>query len=468
MADHSLDDPFDAIGEWFIPQNPDRRVGGTLSYNADRTQLKLNDRLQPLQGTTTFTIGDPIQQYPIVQGVSTQGEAITVFDAWQDGFQINSSSGGVRMPESLISYMAVVGGYVTSDEKFAEMRCRIPGLEAWLSNRSIQVTAHDKGFTLNVGEQPDEVTPVPECDLKWSVSSRSSLDTHAASIKTHGYVQLLPSEPRQLSWYFEQLQKITSLLTLLAGHQMPADQMTVPIGTLGQRASVLVNRMRAVSCPYTQEREFFLPRSKLENNFGPLVASWFSKYSKLQVPCHLALSVMQSGQPWTNVEFLSLMQALEGLHRSLYDGTYMAASDYERVRDTLSKAIPSEVSPSHRSALLSKIRYGNELSLASRIRGLLGTLPLSIRTRVLGNDGGLPRAWIDTRNYYTHWDEALMPGILSLGEMHNAGVHLKQLLRVLYLHLVGVSEYTLLTALSNTSHASLHLSQLNAREKRKT
>jgi ApeA N-terminal domain 1 len=59
------------------------------------------------------------------------------------------------------------------------------------------------------------------------------------------------------------------------------------------------------------------------------------------------------------------------------------------------------------------------------------------------------RAWIDTRNYYTHWDEAERGSVLDGVEMHRAGVRMKHLLRALYLYLVWIPQEAILAALRN-------------------
>jgi len=467
MAEYSLTEHFEVKGDWFLPEKPDRTLAGTLAYDGRRLTLELNDRLQPLQGTVTINLGDPLPRHAVVHGITTRGEAVTLFDVWQEGYRIHSSTGGVRTPERLGSFMAVIGGHVTADTKYPEMRCRVPALEAWLSQRTIQPRFANKALTLVADDQKSETTTTQVTDLRWETGTDASLDAHAASLKTQGYVSLAPKEPAPLSWFLEQLLKVTSLLTLLAGHHMPADRLMLTGEALRQSLSVIVIRFGDVNCPYTNERQFFLPRSALGDSFGKLVEQWFSLYAKIQYSCNLALSVMGESALWANVEFLSLMQALEGLHRAMYDGNYMAPSEYDTVRETLVRAIPGTVLSAHRQSLVSKIQYGNEVSLNQRIRGLLDALPVALRKPIIGTDAAKPpRRWIDTRNYYTHWDEALRPNTMAIGEMHKASVRLKHLLRVLFLHVAGVDENLLSSALTNSSEVSQRLIQLNAAEER--
>jgi hypothetical protein len=160
------------------------------------------------------------------------------------------------------------------------------------------------------------------------------------------------------------------------------------------------------------------------------------------------------------------MQALEGLHRALFAGTYMDDNDYESVKKTLGDAIPAGLSPDHKDTLRSRIRYGNQISLRKRLDELVKGLPEEIGTIILGGEGSVPRNWIDTRNYYTHWDEELRGSVLDTQGMYNANVRLRHLLRVLHLNLMGIPPEAVVKSLRNGSRSSQHLTQLNIRERR--
>jgi hypothetical protein len=186
------------------------------------------------------------------------------------------------------------------------------------------------------------------------------------------------------------------------------------------------------------------------------------------MPSQLALSVFCSEKLWLHVEFLSLIQALEGLHRAILPGGYMTADAYEDTRKLMCDAIPKGLSSGHRSTLKSKIQYGYEFSLRKRLAMLVNALDESLRRHILGSSGAIPESWVDTRNYYTHWDETTKANVLDGADMHHAGVRLKCLLRALYLNLLGIPQAAILRALQNQlNDESQYLIQLNAMAERK-
>jgi hypothetical protein len=195
-----------------------------------------------------------------------------------------------------------------------------------------------------------------------------------------------------------------------------------------------------------------------------VIYTWFEKYPRVQIPSDLAISVLSSEELWHHVEFLSLMQALEGFHRGLYEGLYMDETGYHAVKQALGNAIPAELGSDHKDALRSRIRYGNQISLRKRLDALSSELPEEIRKIVLGPEGKVPRSWIDTRNYYTHWDEELRHNVLDSQEMYDANVRMRTFLRVLYLLLMDIPAKSIIGALTGGSNESQHIIQLNARE----
>ena len=160
-------------------------------------------------------------------------------------------------------------------------------------------------------------------------------------------------------------------------------------------------------------------------------------------------------------------QALEGFHRATMDGVYVTKERYAEVEERVVQAIPNNVPPDLRTSLKARLRYGNEVSLRKRLDALALRIDADIRHRVLASNGRVPGAWVDTRNYYTHWDQATRQNVLDGGDMHRASVRMRTFLRVLYLNLVGIPTAAIAQALAGSSSESQYLSQLNAGERLK-
>jgi len=86
---------------------------------------------------------------------------------------------------------------------------------------------------------------------------------------------------------------------------------------------------------------------------------------------------------------------------------------------------------------------------------------------LLAVNGKIPGAWVDTRNYYTHWDEATRENVLDGGKLHRASVRMRTFLRVLYLDLIGIPTSAVAQALTASSKESQYLQQIHAGERLK-
>lgn len=473
MGDRLLNESFETSGEWFLPEAPDRKIAGILRYTPQQTELRLHESFTPLrQGTIRFD--EPPITYPAVYGTTRDGEAMTLLTVHRTGWSLKFGSGGLRHPERLISYLLLIGAHMPAEFSYREMVFRVPGLQIWLSQPIIEQTIEREDTTgtpinlYRVRGMTKETSRVPSIDssLDWHFGWESASDEYTSIVvKVSAWTAVRPDAPQSLDWHFEQLNKVTTMLAFLAGSPMSPDCIKASIGEAHQEVYVMVALRDVKHCPYSGLHEFFMPRGEMGVDLTDVVARWFETYPKLLMPIQLANSVLASDKLWLHVEFLSLMQALEGYHRALFAGNYMDEGEYESVKKALGDAIPAELGSDHKDALRSRIRYGNQVSLRKRLAELAKAASEEIRQAVFGGDGQVPPSWIDTRNYYTHWDEELRTNVLDTQGMYNANVRLRHFLRVLYLNILGIPPGAILKSLSNRSSSSQHLMQLNARER---
>lgn len=123
------------------------------------------------------------------------------------------------------------------------------------------------------------------------------------------------------------------------------------VGAAGQSFSVLKRQFGENYCKYGHLREFFISRPVMTECLAEVWNKWFEQYGRVQEACSLAMSVLTVDEMWTNVEFLSLMQALEGLHRALFNGKNLTLK--KRLM-ALVALLPDAVPYTHEAAYLWK------------------------------------------------------------------------------------------------------------------
>jgi len=467
MTTYAIPDDVSFTGAWWLPTGVTRKIPGTLAWSKNKAALELHDSFIPLRSGPLLQSSQP---QPVIHGTTTDSKLVSVLDAsWSRG-NVSFGQAGMQRPESFLSHLVVIGAHVDKETLYTEVRVRIPGLQTllgigWIEETFVQKTEHLPACMIyrahGVQEERIGIPPI-SATLGWGIDRQFSGDRLTRlSITSAAHLRIAPDQPRNLDWFFEQLFKVTTLLAFIAGAPMIADQVTVKVAASNADAHLLVGWNNPVYCPHRNAHEFFLLRGTMAVNLDAMFQTWFRTYDTVAAPSQLALSVLSSEKPWIHVEFLLLMQALEGFHRAVADGTYMSPDDYESVRHALATAIPASVGANHRDALKSRIKYGNELSLRKRLHDLAGRLDAPLRERIFGGTGTVPPKWVATRNYYTHWDEASRNDALDTQGMYNATVRLRHFLRVLYLDFVGVPQEAIAKALDGTNAESQHLLQIN-------
>lgn len=457
-------------GEWFLPaidgSNP-KVISGTLKWSIDRALLSLNDIFKPIEGDV---YGDEVYYYPAVHGVTVDSKYVSLLRASRIGSSFNFGPAGMRQSERLISSWVIVGAHVDEQTLYKELKVRIPSLELWLETAKASVSFYEPSqvsppaFVYSAEQMPEEVFEIPviSAGTGWGINRSTNGDVSTEfTIRTHGYLRVFSETPRNFDWFLRQLGKIKTLLSFLAGGPMGPDLMSAKIADADIVVESLISLREGAPCEYRNVDHFFMLKNGMGADFGSVLSRWFELYDSVSMPSQLALSVLSSKSLWPHVEFLSLLQALEGLHRAILPGTYTSEAEYDAVKSKLSEAIPKDLPKDHKAALKSRIHYGNEISLRKRLDQLIDRLNKPLRSVILGGDGRLPQAWVDTRNYYTHWDASAKSKVLEGIDMYQANARLRMLLRVLYLDLVGISQDAVAKSLSNSSKESQYLIQIN-------
>jgi hypothetical protein len=474
LTTYSIPNPVELIGEWTVPSEAESlKISGSLSWSSQRATLALQDSFSPLRGAVRA--GD-LRTYPVVHGVTTGSEYVSMLWASSAGTGMSFGAAGVRQSERLVSSWVIVGAHVFHESLYSEVAVRIPGLQLWLCRSCLTHTlaapAEGVPFSLNYRLEriPEEAFEVPSISATlvfsygWNTSGNARSDI---SIQTSAYLRIRSSTPKDLEWYFEQIGKATTLLSLVSGSAMAPDQVSAKLENDGPNVQILVALREAKYCTFQNHHDFYMLRDNAAVALEEILNRWFEIYDSVAMPSQLALSVLNSDKLWLHVEFLSLMQALEGLHRAILPGLYVTAEQYEGIRQTLSNAIPQHIASDHKDALRARIKYGNEISLRKRLAALMERLPVEMRKHILGGDGSVPQSWVATRNYYTHWDEASKGTVLDGVEMHRSHVRMRHLLRALYLNLIGIPDIAIVNSLQNTCNESQYLLQLNNMEHRR-
>ena len=429
ITDHAVTEALSLFGDWFLPTSPERRLAGQLSYDPPRIELLVNGTFRPDVPDVVLVGSD----YPIVHGFTHEGEAITLIHSRCIERRSGNASVQVDSERVLAQYL-LIGTYANENSTYPAFAFRVPGLQVWLSRKIIQQS-------VEVENEPSAVThvyrvldrqeksvylPSIRSTLSWFVGYSSAVNPFLSiAVNTAGRFVLRPDSARHLDWYLGQYPKITTLLSIISGGPLFADCMSAFLDPTPRNTCSLV--FSAPGERYWERprpQDFYVSCSELGIEFSQILCRWFTAYDRIDTVSRLAASVLTSQNLWPHVEFLSLMHVLEGFHRSLYPG--------------------------------------NEISLRRRLNNLAKNLSLIVRKRIFGNeDGSVPGQWVDTRNFYSHWDPNSKSNLLENNELIHANVRMRHFLRALYLNLLQVPEDAIQCGVFGSSDDGRFLTHIN-------
>jgi len=397
-----------------------------------------------------------------------KGDAVTILDAQSFVGSISSRSAGMVQSIKIWAPVLVFGAYLPANPHFERMYFRVPGLQVWLGRGYVNIEkAHDKNKNITktsfcIEQVPDEQFSIESIDSDISLRCEriSRLTSCQLLLKAYGWFSFQPRQKKPIDWFWRHHNTFIMMLSFLSADVFFADAIQAEVDDSNDRLDILVTSPESKNNKDKTTMDFLLSRSRISTELCSYCNKWFAIFDRVEKPACLAQGIFASKSPWLYVEFLLLMQALEGLHRALYDDNYMSDPEYEKVEAELVHAIPDNVQSNHKDALKSRIRYGNQFSLRKRLDELAGKLSKRSCACIFGGSGYVPQSWIDTRNYYTHWDSDLLSKALDNQDMYHANIKMQYFIRSIYIQLMGISSEDLDAAFHGNTHAAYDLRKI--------
>ena len=301
---------------------------------------------------------------------------------------------------------------------------------------------------------------------KWPDSFQVRIDGIASSIETGyyfqtdgdmvktaiwkslAYIRITPDIKQPLEWYVDIFRKLKNFLTLLIGEPT---YMTYLIG-YGDNIEEMPGRYirESVEIYLTEKKpnmvqgihplKMILPYPNVRDTLEKILSNWFAKAEKLKHVFDLFFGTFYNPQMYLEFHFLGLTQAIESYHRATKSGKYMSDEKWLTYSEKLGKCIGSELKSDHRNSLKSKIKYGNEYSLRKRFGDLLRAISSDTKDVFQFDDQYFKKKVVDTRNYFTHYDDELKENCLKGYDLIMANSRLKVLLILLLLKEIGIDE----------------------------
>ena len=421
-------------GKWWLPDNPELKIYGILKIYYDIfSELELFGSLEDKKISAIFI------EPKLILGQSIKGEEITLCKCLQyisendrSLFHVNSVFIGahfinedqIRFKKISVEYLYLGDWFWQGNDFEIE---DFPNEEIHISykpNSSIQVDLSNIGLDYKI-------------QIKTGIEGNAYFGSRSKiKYEQKTFVEITTTNLNMRS--FNDFNEIIILLQdfFSFGIMKPA----YPIFIRGETDSVKKNQncktysslveiyylMRGI--PNLNEKlnifHMLFCFKDISNKLELVLKKWFERKNSLSAVFQLYFASMYSPSLYLEYEFLSLVQAIEAYCRIRYMGKYVSDGEYEIIFDKIFKSVVKNTKNGLQSSLRNRLKYGNELSLKTRICRIFKE-DIEITKLFIRDKENFIDKVVNTRNYLIHQDESLKELSFKVEELFSVNIKLK-------------------------------------------
>ena len=434
-----LDEPIEASGSFWLPEEPDAQFSGVLRITkSGRATLELSGRF------INFLDTDALRFVGNADGLGL----VTLDQCYTSSFSL----GGRSSWRFHVEYVLVGVGYRTEESiSFEQVTFSVEGFDEWMSISGFSIGPAD--FLTNLGQLsidfrvPDSIAFGLSNDLDMEfcfgvVYPQLKRVITEATIKQEAYIRLRSREPLSIADLKSLSLKIRNFLCFAIGQTVSITTFAVQTEHIssefdGRMVPIKVyfqSPHHPEEVPAIYEHRMLFRYAEAGHHIEAMLVKWLNGYEEYKPTLDLYFTSMFDFSMYLDVRFTGLVQALEALHRRTSEETVMAAAEFNAIRESLLSQCP----PDRREWLEARLKYDNELSLRQRLKRLI--VPFRQWFGNSRNREMFVGRVVDTRNYLTHYDQSLADSAADGQELYELCEKLDALIQLNLLKEIGLSE----------------------------
>ena len=431
-------------GDFWLPSAPQKQIPGTLSIlDGGRIKLELT---QPGNTNIPALFANDTDSYQIFGHLEKDGP-VMIDNCYKITEARSMTHGRWRSSHVIWANRASIGFSYNEGEGtyFDTVAFSVEGIDEWVGISGIEVDDEIGEWALTISYNlPEEVSFNLYNGMQLLITFVPTFpglpSTKRAEVSQKVYFKLISRSARELDEFTSVAQKIAAFLSFIMNEIVSLDKVTAISDDL--RQNIGGSRVATIyfsSWPYAKDEpeisEFNMlfgfkeMRGRAEN----IINKWIENYGPIAPALDLYFLTKARTLPSLNMQFLTLVQALEAYHRRTSDEKHMDEVEFKEIRKSLVNKCPKQ----ERDWFAQKLNYANELTLRNRFERM--TEPFS---RFMGGERrlGLIDKIVKTRNYLTHYDSGL-ESRTAKGEVLQFLCHkMNALFQLHFLKLIGFNE----------------------------
>jgi len=459
--------PFSTNGIWWLPDKVQEKISGTLSFNP-----REGSELELIGSFKDFRDFSDLANHEIILGITSKGQKVTLYKCLESNF--NVSIPGFASSTYHIS-VVFIGHHFSKKEdiQFDCISVNYSNLEEWVRISGFEISMEFRDNKYLTKETVIYTFPeVIEADLgDFKISFNYSFNQSGDRIRTINLEQTTFIEVKHhKARHFEDLLD-TALYNIQNFLCLAMGKPTFPLILRGTN-SLLKEDIGEGKDKHKKIEIYYGIRNFPENikalrtfdmcftfadikdKFNFYLKNWFKKSTHLQPIYDLYFGTLNNSSMYLQHRFLSLAQALESYHRSVFDGKYVTEDDYKVLYELFTESIPKDLEIDFKKSLKDKMKYLNEFSLRKRIKHVMSEYKNLVTMIIDDAEQQFIEDIVNTRNYLTHYDKDLELKAKEGKELYNLTEKIKYILEICFLREIGMSDESIKKIVSESQKYS--------------
>lgn len=426
------------LGIWYLPEQSDKQLTGTLSIS--------EEGIVKLFVPYGFSGIANYEKINIINGILSTGKQVTLVDCVCTNS--NMSIPGFQTCNYIPSYTIIGNAYKDTDKiMFKSMKTKYDYFNLWLNMspytintifEETRLTAVDMHYKL-----PDIITTAYGLDrmefqheMNYEYDGYSNFD-----IKQKEGVKFIFNESRDYSEGLQILGEFSNFLTLCIGAKVQYNNI-IAEDISNNEVEIIVHMQKWENKNKLREHDICIKYTFIRESLDKCIEEWVNKKELLQ-PIIGYFVEAHDREFHIPMSFLKVIQALEAFSRRMRSNQELSVEDFEKMVERIIYQIEDEEDKKLITSILS-----NEPRLRKRMTDLF--MEVNDIFKISGTKRkSLIAHIVDTRNYYTHFDDVLEDRILNSSEIYYTTQLLKIVLRVILLKELGIDQELINYRISN-------------------
>lgn len=446
------------IGLWWLPENENNKIHGVLELKESRLRLRTTQMFEGLQTIEREMI-------PAVQGFIATGLKITLLDCKKPKQIINMPG----MIEMMFEFSTIIVGKNYSSDRIQvkSLRCRFNGLEKWLGDMPVDAYKYkckdDQEYEFYAHAREPEKYSCSIDDFTAVIESKIilSVNEHVeAGFKRTASVSFCFPDSVNVFDAIKQACKYRDFLTLCMGNYNHILSIQA-VDEEEDNIAVLYNdEIKSLDLPTNPAYNCLISFSDIKDSYQDCVQTWYQKYEEIRpIIAYFVDACQKKNNIDLPMEFLKMVQALESYSRRMRKTTLIPPEEHQERISRIVNHFDEKDDDREWIADVLKTPILNEPSCSKRITALFKETAEELGISK-SKAASLAYKIVATRNYYTHFNESLLPGILSEHDIFYSIALMKNVLKVVLCRELSVELPDMKEKLGNNSELALALGEL--------